>query len=327
MKPLGLGLLVDSKDKLRQLSALVAQTGQQVDYSLALSQPEQSAIPDLALDDLERIAELDAWLVDVTHVENGHRAADEVLSVLLATAEVPVLLCDSSEIGDDAVARMRWSTRLCARLQRLIGEVNLARCKPAPNVWVLAASTGGPQPVREFLQALPVGLNAGFLYAQHIDREYCGSLITMLGHSGAYRGVMPEQGAVIEPDTVTIINPSQRVELLENSTLVVYDEPWGGQYQPSIDQLLANAASVKKNQCGVIVFSGMGSDGAASCRFVKQHKGQVWVQEPGSCVVDSMPLAALATKSVDYIGTPAQLAAKFVDYIHQTNGIKGAVSS
>ncbi|WP_339900328.1 chemotaxis protein CheB [uncultured Gilvimarinus sp.] len=327
MKPLGLGLLVDSEHKLRQLSALVAQTGQRVDYSLALSKSERSALPDLDVDDLERIAGLDAWLVDVTHVEDERCGASEVLTVLLATAEVPVLLSDSSEVSADAAARLQWSNRLCSRLQRLIGEVNLAHCKPAQKIWVLAASTGGPQPVREFLQALPAGLNTGFLYAQHIDREYCGSLVTMLGKSGAYRGVIPEQGAVIEPDTVAIIDPTQRVEVLENCTLVVYDEPWGGRYQPSIDQLLANVASVKKEQCGVIVFSGMGNDGAASCRFVKQHKGQVWIQQPDSCVVDSMPLAAQATQTVDFTGTPAQLAANFIDYINQTNVMKGAVSS
>lgn len=327
MKPLGLGLLVDSEQKLRQLSLLVAQTGQRVEYSAVLPQYGHSVVPDLDLEDLERIADLDAWLVDITHVEEELSATGEVLSVLLATSEIPVLLSDSSEVDTSSAAQLQWSNRLRARLQRLVGEVNLATCTAAQAVWVLAASTGGPQPVREFLQALPAGLGTGFLYAQHIDREYCGSLVTMLGKSGAYRGVIPEQGAVIQPDTVTIMDPARRVNVLDNSTLVVYDEPWGGRYQPSIDQLLANLASAKKEHSGVIIFSGMGTDGAASCRFIKQQRGQVWVQEPSSCVVDSMPLAALATDCVDFTGTPAQLAANFVQYMNHTNAMKGAVSS
>ncbi|WP_049722782.1 chemotaxis protein CheB [Gilvimarinus polysaccharolyticus] len=327
MKPLALGLLVDSEIKLRQLSSLVIKMGQRVEYSAVLPQYEHSVVPDLDLEDLECIANLDAWLVDITCVENERSSTTEVLSVLLATVDVPVLLSDSSEVETDGTSLLQWSDRLCARLQRLVGEVNLASNTPANMVWVLAASTGGPQPVREFLHALPTGLGVGFLYAQHIDQEYCGSLVTMLGKNASYLGVAPEQGAVIKPDTVTIMDPARRAELQDNATLVVYDEPWGGRYKPSIDQLLANLASTQKERGGVIIFSGMGLDGAASCRLIKQQRGQVWVQEPTTCVVDSMPQAALATDCVDFTGTPKELAANFVQHINHINAMKEAVSS
>jgi len=327
VKPLRLGLLIDSEQKLRQLSALVMQTGQRVEYSAILPPSGDSAIAGVDLAALGRAAKLDAWLVDITHSDTEHSGDAEALSALMASAEIPVLLSDSSELNGDETARLQWCNRLRARLQRLMGEVNLISRVAADSVWVLAASTGGPHAVREFLQALPAGLGIGFLYAQHIDHGHCATLLTMLGKNSAYKAVVAEQGAVIEPDTVTVLDPAQRVEILVNSTLVVFAEPWGGRYQPSIDQLLANLASVKKHQSGVIVFSGMGVDGAASCRFIKQQRGQVWVQEPSGCVVDSMPQAALATNCVDFSGTPAQLARHLVHYMNQTNSMKGALSS
>lgn len=327
MRSLGLGLLVDSGQKLRQLSGLVTQVGHRADYTVVLPHDSSAASLYADVDDLERIAGLDAWLVDITHAEDEYAGGNKVLGVLLATAEIPVLLSDSSEVQPSRASQLMWSKRLCRRLQRLVGEVNLIKQAAAQRLWVLAASTGGPQPVREFLQALPAGLDTSFLYAQHIDPNNSRSLTAMLGRNGAYQSIAPEQGIVLAADTVTIMNPAQRAQVLDNATLAVYDEPWAGCYQPSIDQLVTNVAGIKKHNSGVIVFSGMGADGAVSCQFLKRQGGQVWTQAPSTCVVDAMPTAVLQTGCADFSGTPAQLAAHFVAHIQHTTITKGAVSS
>ncbi len=59
---------------------------------------------------------------------------------------------------------------------------------------------------------------------------------------------------------------------------------------------------------GVIIFSGMGNDGAASLRIFEAAGGRVWAQAPTSAVCPAMPQAALDTGLVQRSGDPAELA-------------------
>ncbi|MDO3383184.1 chemotaxis protein CheB [Gilvimarinus algae] len=319
--PLRLGVLVDSEAKLTLLKTAVSQVGQRIDYCALVPGPDASeTMSVLSLDELEQVSDLDAWLVDITHAEDDTRLSPgaAILSALLS-APSPVLLSDSSELGSGPAERMAWVARLKSRLQRLIGEVNLQSQKAANSVWVLAASTGGPSAVSDFLRALAPDLGVGFLYVQHINEGYSPALMNMISKAGHYPAGTAKQGSVIGANTVTIVDPVKRVEIQENSTLVLHDEPWGGCYQPSIDQLVANLARTHRQRSGLIVFSGMGNDGSASCRFIRQQRGQVWVQDPDSCVLDSMPAATLQTGCVDRIGTPADLAQSLEIFLRQSN--------
>ncbi|MDO3387583.1 chemotaxis protein CheB [Gilvimarinus sp. SDUM040013] len=311
-EPLRLGVLVDCEAKLALLKTAVGQTGQKIEYCALVPSVNDTAgsnTPVLCLDQLDRIRDLDAWLVDIIHAEDDTQQAPgaAILNALLSSS-LPVLLNDSSEMGDSPSDKVAWVNRVKTRLQRLLGEVNLQANPAAHEVWVLAASTGGPTALCEFLGELEPNLGLGFLYAQHIEEGYSPALMSMITRAGPYPPVTAGQGSVIQPNAITIVDPARRVQVLENSTLIVHDEPWGGCYQPSIDQLVANLARTHKNRCGMIVFSGMGEDGSASCRFIKQQGGQVWVQAPENCVVDSMPCAVLETECVDLTAEPAELA-------------------
>ncbi|MBU2884427.1 chemotaxis protein CheB [Gilvimarinus agarilyticus] len=319
--PLRLGVLVDSEAKLSLLKTAVGQTGQKIEYCAlvpSVDDDKQTEVPILSLDDLDRISGLDAWLVDIIHAEDdaGYVPGAPILNALLSASQ-PVILNDSSELGSTPADRLAWIRKIKSRLQRLIGEVNLQHQQAAPEVWILAASTGGPAAVCNFLQALEPNLGLGFLYVQHINEGYSPTLMNMVSRAGEYPAVMGEQGSVIQANTVTLVDPMQRVEVQENSTLILHDEPWGGCYQPSIDQLAANLARSHRNRCGMIVFSGMGEDGSASCRFIKQQGGAVWAQALDDCVVDSMPTAAIATDCVEFSAKPNELAQALAQRLHK----------
>lgn len=310
--PLRLGVLVDSEAKLALIKTAVGQTGQKIEYCALVPSVDDvggQGEASLSLDQLERVGELDAWLVDIIHAEDDtqHVPGAAILGALLSSP-VPVLLNDSSELGDSAADKVAWIGRIKQRVQRLIGEVNLQEQRAANDVWVLAASTGGPTAVCEFLRALEPDLGVGFLYVQHINEGYSPALMNMTTRAGYYPAMSAAQGSVIQANTITVMDPAHRVQVLENGTLILHDEPWGGRFQPSIDQLASNLARTHKSRCGMIVFSGMGDDGSASCRVIKQQGGEVWVQSPEHCVVDSMPAATLATGCVGLTAEPADLA-------------------
>lgn len=318
MAGLCLGVLVDVEQKLHFLKTAIAESGHALYCSMLVSNHEgEIADPVITFNNANNVESIDAWLVDITHKDSTDDAEwMKSLHELLA-ADTPVVLSDSSEFAVGTEDHQAWFRRLKQNLQRLQGEINLQHATVASNVWVLAASTGGPAAVKEFLQQLPANLGIAFLYVQHIDEGHESILLNMVNKESQYPAVAAEQGMVLQSNTVTIIDPKYRTEILNNGTFLIHQEPWSGSCQPSIDQLVANLARTLQCHCGLIIFTGMGNDGAASCRLIKQKKGQVWAQSPDSCVSSSMPESALQTECVNQIGTPKELAEALGHYAKQ----------
>ena len=283
---------------------MVLQAGHRIGHASVLD--SNSTLPELA-------HPVDAWVVDL--VEPHNIAADEkhqsimlLLDQLLEQAQTPVIVNDGVEFHQDSIEHLDWVRRMLQRLERLSGDINLQSVSSANEVWVLGASTGGPAAVKEFLQNLAPDLNIALVYVQHIDTGQAETLIRMMTNAGHYPACIARQGTVLINNTLTLITADRSINIHENGTLVINKSPWSGFYSPSINQVAANIARVYRKHSGIIVFTGMGDDGAASCRLVKQQGGKVWIQTPEQCTIASMPEAALKTKSVSFSGTPIELA-------------------
>lgn len=296
MTGLRIGLLVDSALKRQYLALSAREAGHELVASLLLDDcPINSPAPDSA----------DAWVVDVTLDPDAE--PPESVQALLEHAEAPLIISDSSEYRPGSEEHTAWLKRTLAKLRQLAGDINLQRVPKARELWILAASTGGPAAVKDFLYALEPNLDVAFMYVQHIDTSYTGTLVRMMSQS-PYPAALASDGAVVQANQMLIVTACERVDLLDNGTLAISGDPWGGPYAPSVDQLVANAARVYGDQLGLIVFTGMGNDGATACRLVRQRGGTIWAQDPDSCTSASMPDAALATGAVDVTGTPVELA-------------------
>lgn len=84
--------------------------------------------------------------------------------------------------------------------------------------------------------------------------------------------------------------------------------------RPSADVTLESVPSRTAKRTIAVILTGMGSDGAAGAKMLREHGAQVWVQDEASCVVFGMPQATLQLGSVDRIGTPEQLAAWLIEF-------------
>jgi chemosensory pili system protein ChpB (putative protein-glutamate methylesterase) len=88
-------------------------------------------------------------------------------------------------------------------------------------------------------------------------------------------------------------------------------------YLPSINALMEEVAARFGPNSGAIVFSGMGDDGAAGSLAIMQAGGTVWVQDPASCAIDSMPNAVRAVGASSGSGSPERLAQSIVSHLKQ----------
>ena len=91
------------------------------------------------------------------------------------------------------------------------------------------------------------------------------------------------------PGTIYLVGPDRDVEIVDESATVFAVARKGP--KPSIDRLFATAAQSHGDRLVAVIFSGMGSDGLAGARVVKEHGGTVVVQDPATASFPSMPLA------------------------------------
>lgn len=168
-----------------------------------------------------------------------------------------------------------------------------------PRVWhpdliVIAASTGGPQALTKLLTAAgPV--RPPIVIAQHMPAFFTASLAHMLSydtgcnvHEGEHRGVLSSYSVTLIPGgSDGIIGPHRGGGYELRLTKVEAN------VHPCADSLFESAALVSTAPLG-IVLTGMGEDGAAGAVALRRKDVPVFVQDPASCIVDGMPLAANA---------------------------------
>lgn len=184
----------------------------------------------------------------------------------------------------------------------------------AQTVWVLGASLGGPQALKEFLTHLPDQLPIGFVIAQHIGKPFVPLLAEQLARVTKLCVQPAEAGRRLRVREVVVVPVDRRFALADDGRVELRDEPIRGPYKPCIDEVMEEIARHYGQHCNAIVFSGMGEDGALGALAVADAGGQVWAQSAESCVISSMPDATRRRGVVRFSGTPQELAMQLGEF-------------
>lgn len=212
-----------------------------------------------------------AWLVCLGSMNRHQQRLLEQLYIL----DIPMLIGESEIPQQESTEYRQWQHSLETKLlaldkarvgQRLEQSDALAvGGSPAPQVWLLLASLGGPAAVKEFLDHLPADLPIGFLYAQHIDQPLEKSLPRAVGRHSPWRVRLASHNDFVRSGEVVVVPVDQELALTAGGRMQCSGQPWRGRYTPSFEQMILNLAAAFGSRCGVIVFSGMGEDGSAAC--------------------------------------------------------------
>lgn len=308
------GVIAASVKQLGELTRLVRGAGYPVAVSVELRAGQTPVLPPA-----------DVWIVNLDlHDEAAQRLFDQ-----LEACGSPVIYEDDLQIAVPAdspekpvlpaLVREQKERRLNAKLRQLVREPVSAgtptTARRAQNVWVIAASTGGPEAVAEFLQGVPQDLGGtALLYVQHIENHGHSNLCRVVAKHSCWAVQTIDTATVVREKTIYMVSPEQQFELSDGGVISPLSEPWGGRYRPSIDQVIAKVARAYRNRAGAIIFTGMGDDGANSCTLMHHRGGQVWVQLSTTCAIDSMPVSVEKKGCVGFSGKPRALAQQFVHF-------------
>ncbi len=243
---------------------------------------------------------VDAWL---TEDNNLQMAAFLPVSQQTLVAKIGV---------QGFVDVLSWRQMVIRKLKDLVQKYQkVCETSRARNVWLLAASAGGLHAVRAFLEGLDSFYGVGFVYAQHIEAEQANQLVKMIARNTPWRAQMALDGNLLTTGSVTVVSPAQRLAL-PNGVVTTGESPWPGPYAPSIDDVAAELANEYGPTCGMIVFSGMGDDGVAGSRLIREKGGCVLVQSPADCTVPALSEAVIQHGAFNQSGNIRQLREAFI---------------
>jgi len=224
-------------------------------------------------------------------------------------ADEPAIVIDAEDVRPPAIEPVtEASTTL---------DVTATVEKPkgaAVNIWVLGASLGGPQAVRQFLATVEEDLPVAFILAQHIGANHISLLAEQLNRVTPFTVLAGQTGHLIRHHEVILTPADKDIKITEDGYLSLRPAMENAIYSPSIDNVMSAVASHYGNMAGTIVFSGMGDDGARGCEAMAQHGGIVWAQDVDSCVISSMPDQARKTDTVTFSANPQALAERLYQY-------------
>ncbi len=188
-----------------------------------------------------------------------------------------------------------------------------------PELVVIGVSTGGPNALAEIFGALPGDMGIPILIVQHMPPIFTQLLAANLSAHSAVPVREGKHNEEILPNTAYIAPGGKHMRLIPAMNgarlLQLSDDPPENCCRPSVDYLFRSVANHFPAKALGVILTGMGEDGAAGLRLLKQGGSTVIAQDEASCVVYGMPKAAVEAGVVDMVCPLSAMAERIANLV------------
>lgn len=215
----------------------------------------------------------------------------------------------------------RWArARLAPAGASVARPVDVHRAPPEVKVIGIGASTGGPQVLQDILASLPKAFPVPILIVQHIAQGFLPGLAEWLNQTTGFQvqiaayGISPLPGHVyLAPDDFHMgVSVSGRI-------LLTKEEPLN-HLRPAVAYLFRSLADVCGPTAVGVLLTGMGKDGAAELKLMKEHGAVTIAQDRESSIVNGMPGEAIRLGGATHVWPADKIADGLVTVVARRNG-------
>jgi two-component system chemotaxis response regulator CheB len=193
------------------------------------------------------------------------------------------------------------------------GRLSLLRT--THSVVAIGASTGGTQALQTLLTALPSN-SPGIVIVQHMPEHFTRSFADRLDTLCAIEVREARDGDSVAPGKALLAPGNHHMELARSGAeyfVRVTQGPLVSRHRPSVDVLFRSVAKYAGRNAVGVMLTGMGNDGAAGMKEMKDAGAANVCQDEASCVVFGMPKEAIAAGAADHVLPLDRIAAKLLE--------------
>ena len=182
----------------------------------------------------------------------------------------------------------------------------------------MGGSAGSLEAFEQFFLNMPDNSGAAFVLISHLDPTHKGMMPELLQRYTKMKVFEAIDGMKVMPNCVYVIPSNKDMAILHGTLQLLEPTATRGLRLP-IDFFFKHLGQDQKKRAVGIIISGMGSDGTAGLRIIKEHLGMVMVEDPETAKYDSMPRSAIDTGLADYIAPAEVLPTKLLAYLKQSS--------
>lgn len=203
---------------------------------------------------------------------------------------------------------------------RLMAEVKVVRRWPrhpppphgAVGVVAIGASTGGPLALRTVLAGLPRNFPVPIAIVQHMSPGFTEGFGDWLAQTSGFAVEVAGPGEALLPGHAYLAPDGAHLLVTQGGgngrAALAAEAPENG-HLPSVSRLFRSAAEVFGSAAIAVLLSGMGRDGAAELKLLREAGALTIAQSPETSVVAGMPGEAIALGAAVHVLPPHRIPA------------------
>jgi two-component system chemotaxis response regulator CheB len=177
----------------------------------------------------------------------------------------------------------------------------------AVKVVAIGASTGGPPLIRQILSGLPADCAAAVLVVQHMAEGFVGDFVHWLNLDSRLPVQVAAKGMPILPGRVYLAPDGHHMEAGAGEVISLSTAPPTNGVRPSAGALFRSVARTFGARAAGVILTGMGCDGAAELKLIREQGGVTVAQNRESCVVFGMPGKAVELDAAGFVLPPEEI--------------------
>ena len=172
------------------------------------------------------------------------------------------------------------------------------------DIIAIGASTGGPSAVELIVNNLPKNLTVPVVIVQHMPERFIETFAIRLAESTGKNVGVARNGDSLLNNHIYLAPGSAnlRIDITNSSPSFQYVSDHYKEYNfPSIDCLMESVAAIYGRRAIAAVLTGMGKDGAAGLKKIKEAGGFTLAQDEASSVIFGMPKTAFEIGATSHL--------------------------
>lgn len=211
----------------------------------------------------------------------------------------------------------RWPRRQPEQPAQLVVPPLPEMSKPTTAIKVVAigASTGGPPVLQTLLSSLPKQFSVPVLIVQHIAVGFLPGLVEWLSQVTHFPVRIAAHGDLLLPGHAYLAPDNFHLGIERGPRTILSQTLPENNLRPAVSYLFRSVAETLGNQAIGVLLTGMGKDGAAELKVLREKGAITIAQDKESSAVHGMPGEAIQLGAAAHVLPPERIVEALVKLV------------